>query len=45
MKEKLKEKLRMYRCAHCPYETDTCYKLVYPTHTVCLDTVIVAGAL
>jgi len=27
----------MYKCDHCPKETDTCVKLSYDTHTECVE--------
>lgn len=28
---------RVYRCSHCPFETETCRKLEYDGYTECVD--------
>lgn len=33
------KKLLMYNCDHCPRQSDTCQKLVYDTHTECVEPV------
>lgn len=33
----MEKKQEMYRCAHRPKETETCVKMVYDTHTECLE--------
>ena len=32
-----RKKYKMFKCDHCPKETDTCKKLVYDTHAECVD--------
>lgn len=31
------EKQVMYKCDHCPHETETCVKLVHDDRTECLE--------
>ena len=33
----MEQTMIMYRCAHCPHETETCVKLDYDTHQMCVD--------